>query len=84
MKYEEIKDMIEDIKLSFGDGAISKVNEMEDEKSKIISVSIITPTQVVVFDKEDSIIHKAFNESINYMIKPKDNNLIISFDVKYD
>lgn len=83
MKYGEINEMIEDIKLSFGHGAISKVNVMEDTKNKILSVSIITPKAVVIFDKEESLVHKAFNNCINYMIKAKDNKLIISFDIKY-
>lgn len=84
MKYEELQNIIEDIKLSFGDGAISKVNTMHDEKAKIISISINTSTNVVVFSKDDSLIHRVFNESLNYLIKAKDNNLIISFDIKYE
>lgn len=83
MKYNDLINLLDEIKTSFGDGAISTVNVIEDEVRKILSISIITSTNVVVFDKENSIIHKALNESINYMIKAKENKLVISFDIKY-
>ncbi len=84
MSYDGIIALIDEIKLIFGDDGISKVNILSDEDNKSISVSIVTKSPITVIEKDKSIIHKILMISDYYMIKVRDNNLVISFELKWE